>query len=202
MSGQTIEVLNTDAEGRLVLADALWYCQDRFKPRFMIDLATLTGAIIVALGSEHAGLFSNNDELAERLVAAGKAVGEKLWRMPLAEAYDKHDRQRRRRHEEHRRGREAGSITAAQFLQRFVNDVPWAHLDIAGTTWSKKDAPTVPKGATAFGVRLLDRFVAEHYEDSRADGGGRLLSSADHAARARAAAAAGARARPTGIASW
>jgi len=164
MSGQTIEVLNTDAEGRLVLADVLWYCQDRFKPRLMIDLATLTGAIIVALGHEHAGLFSNNDELAERLLAAGKEVGEKLWRMPLADAYDRDIDSDAADVKNIGGGRDAGSITAAQFLQRFVNKVPWAHLDIAGTTWSKKDAPTVPKGATAFGVRLLDRFIAQHYE--------------------------------------
>ena len=164
MSGQTIEVLNTDAEGRLVLADALWYCQDRFKPQFMVDLATLTGAIIIALGGEHAGLFSNNDELATRLVEAGDAVGEKLWRMPLADAYDRMMDSDAADMKNISGGRDAGSITAAQFLQRFVNNVPWAHLDIAGTTWSKKDAPTVPKGATAFGVRLLERFVAEHYE--------------------------------------
>jgi leucyl aminopeptidase len=164
LSGQTIEVLNTDAEGRLVLADALWYCQDRFKPRLMVDLATLTGAIIVALGNEHAGLFSNDDELAGRLVAAGKAVGEKLWRMPLAEGYDKLMDSDAADIKNISGSRDAGSVTAAQFLQRFVNGVPWAHLDIAGTTWSKKDAPTVPKGATAFGVRLLDRFVADHYE--------------------------------------
>ncbi len=165
MSGQTVEVLNTDAEGRLVLCDALWYCQDRFKPRFMIDLATLTGAIIIALGHEHAGLYANNDQMAERLLAAGKAVGEKLWRMPLSEAYDKMMDSDAADVKNISGGRDAGSITAAQFLQRFVNNVPWAHLDIAGTTWSKKDAPTVPKGATGFGVRLLDRFVAEHYED-------------------------------------
>ena len=164
MSGQTIEVLNTDAEGRLVLADALWYCQGRFKPKFMVDLATLTGAIIIALGHENAGLFSNNDELAGRLVEAGKAVGEPVWRLPLAEAYDKLMDSDAADIKNISGGREAGSITAAQFLQRFVNGVPWAHLDIAGTAWSKKDAPTVPKGATAFGVRLLDRLVAEHYE--------------------------------------
>jgi leucyl aminopeptidase len=164
MSGQTVEVLNTDAEGRLVLCDALWYCQDRFKPQFMIDLATLTGAIIIALGHEHAGLFANNEQLADRLIAAGKTVGEKLWRMPLADAYDKMMDSDAADMKNISGGRDAGSITAAQFLQRFVNGVPWAHLDIAGTTWSKKDAPTVPKGATAFGVRLLDRFVAEHYE--------------------------------------
>ncbi|HUK57994.1 MAG TPA: leucyl aminopeptidase [Stellaceae bacterium] len=164
LSGQTIEVLNTDAEGRLVLADALWYCQQRFKPQFMVNLATLTGAIIVSLGNEHAGLFSNNEELAERLIASGKRVGEKLWRMPLAEGYDKMI-DSDAADVKNIGGREAGSITAAQFLQRFVNNVPWAHLDIAGTTWSKKDAPTVPKGATAFGLRLLDQLVAEHYEE-------------------------------------
>ena len=163
MSGQTIEVINTDAEGRLVLADALWYCQQRFKPRFMVNLATLTGAIIVALGHEHAGLYANNEELADRLIAAGKTVGEKLWRMPLADAYDRMI-DSDAADVKNIGGREAGSITAAQFLQRFVNGLPWAHLDIAGTTWSKKDAPTVPKGATAFGVRLLERFVATHYE--------------------------------------
>ncbi|MDE0256569.1 MAG: leucyl aminopeptidase [Rhodospirillaceae bacterium] len=163
MSGQTVEVLNTDAEGRLVLADALWYTQDRFKPKFMIDLATLTGAIIIALGNENCGLFANNDELADRIAAAGKAAGEPAWRMPLGEAYDKlltSDAA----DVKNIGGRGAGSITAAQFLQRFVNDVPWAHLDIAGVTWSKKDRPTVPKGGTGFGVQLLDRLVAEHYE--------------------------------------
>jgi leucyl aminopeptidase len=165
MSGQTIEVLNTDAEGRLVLADAMWYCQDRFKPRLMIDLATLTGAIIISLGHEHSGLFSNNETLAGRLIEAGKAEGELLWRLPLAEAYDQAlksdiaDMQNIAPP-----GTGAGSITAAQFLQRFVNEVPWAHLDIAGTAWAKKDKPTVPKGATAIGVRLLDRFVRQHYE--------------------------------------
>ena len=163
MSGQTVEVLNTDAEGRLVLADALWYAQDRFKPKFMIDLATLTGAIIIALGNENCGLFSNNDELADRIAAAGKAVGERAWRMPLGEAYDK-ELTSDAADMKNIGGRGAGSITAAQFLQRFVNDVPWAHLDIAGVTWSKKDKPTVPKGGTGFGVQLLDRLVAEHYE--------------------------------------
>ena len=164
LSGQTIEVLNTDAEGRLVLADALWYCQDRFKPRLMIDLATLTGAVIVALGNEYAGLFSNNDELAERLIAAGAAVGEKLWRLPLAEGYDRAINSEAADVKNIAGDRGAGSIIGAQFIKRFVNDVPWAHLDIAGVAWSKRDAPTVPKGATAFGLRLLDRFVAEHYE--------------------------------------
>ncbi|HXP03189.1 MAG TPA: leucyl aminopeptidase [Stellaceae bacterium] len=164
MSGQTIEVLNTDAEGRLVLADALWYCQDRFKPALMIDLATLTGAIIVALGHDHAGLFANNDELADRLIAAGKAVGEKLWRLPLDDTYNRAIDSDAADVKNIAGDRAAGSIIGAQFVQRFVNKVPWAHLDIAGVAWSKKDAPTVPKGATAFGVRLLNRFVSEYYE--------------------------------------
>jgi leucyl aminopeptidase len=165
LSGQTIEVLNTDAEGRLVLADVLWYCQERFKPQLMVDLATLTGAVIVALGHEHAGMFANNDELAERLAAAGNAVGEKVWRLPLAEAHDRAIDSDAADMKNIAGDRGAGSTIGAQFLQRFVNNVPWAHLDIAGVAWSKKDAPTVPKGATAFGVRLLDRFVADHYEE-------------------------------------
>jgi len=164
LSGQTIEVINTDAEGRLVLADALWYCQEQFKPQAIVDLATLTGAVIIALGHVHGGLFSNNDTLAERLAAAGKATGEPLWRLPLAEAYDKQINSDAA-DMKNVGGRTAGSITAAQFLQRFVKDTPWAHLDIAGMAWSDKDAPTVPKGATAFGVRLLERLVAEHYEE-------------------------------------
>jgi leucyl aminopeptidase len=164
MSGQTIEVINTDAEGRLVLADALWYCQEQFKPQAIVDLATLTGAIIIALGNVHGGLFSNNDTLAERLAAAGKATGELLWRMPLAEAYDKLINSEAA-DMKNIGGRTGGSITAAQFIQRFIKDTPWAHLDIAGMAWSDKDAPTVPKGATAFGVRLLERLVADHYEE-------------------------------------
>ena len=163
-SGQTIEVLNTDAEGRLVLADALWYTQQRFKPEIMVNLATLTGAIIVSLGSEHAGLFSNNDELAERLAGAGTAEGEKLWRLPLTDGYDKLIKSNIADMQNIGYAREAGSITAAQFLQRFVNKVPWAHLDIAGVTWSGKDKATVPKGGTGFGVRLLNRLIADHYE--------------------------------------
>ena len=163
MSGQTIEVINTDAEGRLVLADALWYCKDRFKPRFMVDLATLTGAIIICLGSEKAGLFANDDELAGRLFAAGEKVGEPLWRMPLGDAYDKLIKSDAA-DMKNVGNRAGGSITAAQFLQRFVDKTPWAHLDIAGVTWKSKATATVPKGATAFGVRLLDRLVAEHYE--------------------------------------
>ncbi len=166
-SGQTVEVINTDAEGRLVLADVLWYAQHRFKPRFMVDLATLTGAIIIALGHEHAGLFSNDDTLAGQLAAAGTATGEKVWRMPLGEAYDKQIKSDIA-DMKNVGGRPGGSITAAQFLQRFIDTkegaMPWAHLDIAGTAWATKDAAITPKGATAFGVRLLDRLVAEHYE--------------------------------------
>ena len=164
MSGQTIEVLHTDAEGRLVLADVLWYCQDRYKPRLMIDLATLTGAVVVALGHHRAGLFSNNDELANRLIEAGKAVGEEVWRLPLDESYDREIDSDAADMKNIGSGRAAGSILGAQFLQRFVGDVPWAHLDIAGMAWSSKDTATVPKGATAFGVRLLDQFIAQHYE--------------------------------------
>jgi leucyl aminopeptidase len=163
-SGQTIEVINTDAEGRLVLADVLWYAQEKYDPKFMIDLATLTGAIIIGLGHEYAGLFSNNDNLTERLLKAGEATGEKLWRMPLHDNYDKQIKSDIA-DMKNIGGRPAGSVTAAQFIQRFVNKKPWAHLDIAGMAWSGKDAPTVPKGATAYGVRLLDRLVADHYED-------------------------------------
>ena len=157
-SGQTVEVINTDAEGRLILADVMWYCQERFEPSAMVDLATLTGAIIIALGNEHAGLFSNDEELAQRIIAAGVVAGEKCWRMPLGDAYDKQIRSDIA-DMKNVGGRPGGSITAAQFLQRFANGKPWAHLDIAGTAWSSKDAATVPKGATAFGVRLLDRLV-------------------------------------------
>ena len=164
MSGQTVEVINTDAEGRLVLGDALWYCQEKHDPHTIVDLATLTGAIIISLGHEHAGLFANDDALSERLLGSGKAVGEPVWRMPLGEAYDKQinsdiaDMK-------NVGGRDGGSITAAQFLKRFIKDgTAWAHLDIAGVAWSKKDAPTVPKGGTAFGVRLLDELVRANYE--------------------------------------
>jgi leucyl aminopeptidase len=163
MSGQTIEVINTDAEGRLVLADALWYVQDKYKPAFMIDLATLTGAILVALGQERAGLFSNNDELADRLAVAGKATGEKVWRMPLEAAYDKLI-DSRFADVKNTGGRNAGSITAAQFLQRFVNNVPWAHLDIAGTGMGSPQNEINRSWASGWGVRLLDRLVADHYE--------------------------------------
>ncbi len=165
MSGQTIEVINTDAEGRLVLSDALWYTQKTFKPKFMVDLATLTGAIIVALGTYQAGLFSNNDELAERLTAAGKASGEELWRLPLGPRYDKDINSEIADMKNVGKGREAGSVTAAQLLERFVEETPWAHLDIAGMAWMKRgDDPIVPKGASGFGVRLLDKLVADYYE--------------------------------------
>ena len=165
MSGQTIEVVNTDAEGRLVLADALWYTQATFKPRLIVDLATLTGAIIVSLGTCRAGLFSNDDELAGRLMAAGEESGEEVWRLPLGERYDKDIDSAIADMKNVGKGREAGSVTAAQFLQRFVNGVPWAHLDIAGMAWMKRgDDPIVPKGATGYGVRLLDRLVRAHYE--------------------------------------
>ncbi|NNG04068.1 MAG: leucyl aminopeptidase [Inquilinus sp.] len=166
MSGQTIEVLNTDAEGRLVLADALWYTQDRFKPTAMIDLATLTGAMMVALGTHQAGVFANNDALSKRLVAAGAAVGEKLWPMPVGDEYDREIDCDAADMKNIASGRWGGASIGAVFLQRFVNKVHWAHLDIAGVTWSDKDKPTTPRGATAFGVRLLDRFVADHYEGS------------------------------------
>jgi len=164
MSGQTIEVLNTDAEGRLVLADALWYTQLKYKPEFMIDLATLTGAIIVSLGSSRAGLFSNDDKLAQQLFNAGQKSGEEVWRLPLADVYDKQINSDIADMQNIGAEREAGSITAAQFLQRFTNGVKWAHLDIAGTAWTKKDHPTCPKGATGYGVQLLDRFVRDNYE--------------------------------------
>jgi leucyl aminopeptidase len=163
LSGQTIEVINTDAEGRLVLCDAMWYAQDRFKPSVMIDLATLTGAIIISLGHEHAGLFSNDDDLSRQLVSAGLATGDKLWRLPMGEVYDKlintpiADMK-------NVGPRDAGSITAAQFLKRFVRDIPWAHLDIAGTVWSEKDGLLWEKGATGYGVRLLDRFIRDNHE--------------------------------------
>jgi leucyl aminopeptidase len=164
MSGQTIEIINTDAEGRLVLADVLWYIQDKYKPAFMIDLATLTGAIMVALGQEHAGLFSNNDELADRLIKAGKETGEKVWRLPLGPAYDKLI-DSKFADMKNTGGRHGGSITAAQFLQRFVNKVAWAHLDIAGTGMGSLANDINQSWGSGWGVRLLDRLVADHYEE-------------------------------------
>jgi leucyl aminopeptidase len=163
MSGQTIEIINTDAEGRLVLADVLWYVAQTFKPKFMVDLATLTGAIMVALGTEHAGLFSNNDELAERLTKAGLETGERVWRMPLAPEYDKLiDSQFADM--KNTGGRNGGSITAAQFLQRFVDNTPWAHLDIAGTAMGAPKTEINQSWGSGFGVRLLERLVADNYE--------------------------------------
>ncbi len=164
-NGKTIEVLNTDAEGRLVLADALSFTEAKFKPRFMVDLATLTGAIIMALGEEYAGLFSNNDELSNRLFKAGEKVKEKVWRLPLHENYDKLINSPIADIQNINYSGGAGSITAAQFLQRFVTSkTPWAHLDIAGMAFSKKAANLNPGGATGFGVRLLNQLIEEHYE--------------------------------------
>ena len=163
MSGQTIAVLNTDAEGRLVLADVCWYVQDKFKPKFMVDLATLTGAIMVALGKDYAGLFSNDDKLATRLSEAGDATGEKVWRMPLGASYDKlidsdiADMK-------NIGGRFGGSITAAQFIQRFVNKTPWAHLDIAGTAMDSTKSAINQSWGSGWGVRMLNALVAKHYE--------------------------------------
>ncbi|MGP9822749.1 leucyl aminopeptidase [Salinarimonas sp. NSM] len=164
LSGQTVEVINTDAEGRLVLADVMTYVRDRFEPAFMIDLATLTGAILVALGNEHAGLFSNDDTLAERLLAAGKATGETVWRMPLGPAYDKMIDSKVADMKNVGGGRNAGSITAAQFLKRYVEDTPWAHLDIAGTGMGAPQSEIVRTFGSGWGVRLLDRLVRDHYE--------------------------------------
>ena len=165
MSGQTIEVINTDAEGRLVLADALWYCQQRFKPKFMVDLATLTGAIVVALGSDLAGMYSNDEALSANLLKASDASGDTLWRMPLPASYEKQI-DSFAADVKNTGGRPGGSITAALFLQRFTNGVPWAHLDIAATAWRKSSSnPVIPDGATGFGVRLLNDLVAANYED-------------------------------------
>jgi leucyl aminopeptidase len=164
MSGQTVEVINTDAEGRLVLADAVTYVQRKFNPKTIIDLATLTGAILISLGHEYAGLFTPDDELADKLLKAASESGDKLWRMPLAEPFDRlidspiAD-------VKNVGPREGGSITAAQFIKRFIDDeVKWAHLDIAGMAWSDKPSNTFDKGATGFGVRLIDQFVADNLE--------------------------------------
>lgn len=165
MSGQTIEVLNTDAEGRLVLCDVITYAQRTYQPKAMIDLATLTGAVIVALGHEHAAVLSNNQKLADGLIAAGKTSGEKLWQLPVGDAYDRDIDSPVADMKNIGSAREAGTIVGAVFLQRFVeNNTPWAHLDIAGTAWAYKDQPTCPKGASAYGVKLLNQFVADHFE--------------------------------------
>ncbi len=164
MSGQTVEVINTDAEGRLVLCDAITWAQKEFSPKTIIDLATLTGAIMVSLGHEYAGLFANDEALAASLIAAGEGSGDRLWRQPLGEAYDRlidspiADIK-------NSGPREAGAITAAQFIKRFIDDgVAWAHLDIAGMAWSSKAATCYDKGATGFGVRLLDQYIADVVE--------------------------------------
>jgi leucyl aminopeptidase len=164
MSGQTIEIVNTDAEGRLVLADALWYTQETYSPRAIIDLATLTGAIIVALGAEVAGLFSNNDELAQLPAAAGEASGEKVWRMPLGAAYDKMI-DSKFADVKNTGGRHGGSITAAQFIQRFVKEAPWAHIDVAGTAMGSAPSDINQSWGSGWGVRLLNRLMADSYED-------------------------------------
>lgn len=163
MSGQTIEIINTDAEGRLVLADVLHYINKRFKPKFMIDLATLTGAIMVALGQEYAGMFTNDDKLAERLTKAGEATGERVWRMPLGPEYDKII-DSKFADVKNSGGRHGGAITAAQFLQRFVDTTPWVHLDIAGTALGSPQTDINKSWSAGWGVRLLDRLVEEFYE--------------------------------------
>jgi len=164
MKGDTIEVINTDAEGRLVLADVLWYAQERFNPTGVINLATLTGAIIVALGHENAGVFSNDDTLCNAFLKAAAAEGEGAWRMPMGEAYDAKLKSRIA-DMMNVGGRDASAITAAQFLQRFVRDgMPWCHLDIAGTALLKSDSTLAPKGATGWGVMALDRLISDLHE--------------------------------------
>ena len=165
MSGQTIEVLNTDAEGRLVLADCLWYTQNKFKPKFMIDLATLTGACVIALGTHKAGLMSNDDKLANQIFDAGEEVGENVWRLPLGKEYDKQMDSKIADMQNISNTKGGGTITAGQFLQRFVNEKTWAHIDIAGVAWASKSSSTVPQGAVGYGVQLLDRLVENNYED-------------------------------------
>ncbi len=164
MKGDTIEVINTDAEGRLVLADVLWYAQDRFAPSGIVDLATLTGAIIIGLGHENAGVFSNDDALCDAFLKSARSEEEGAWRMPLGEAYDKMLKSQIA-DMKNVGGRPAGSITAAQFLQRFIRKgVPWMHLDIAGVASVKADTDFAPKGATGWGVRALDRLIRDRYE--------------------------------------
>ncbi|MDM7983559.1 MAG: leucyl aminopeptidase [Maricaulis sp.] len=165
MSGQTVEILNTDAEGRLVLGDVLWYAQGRFEPRLIIDLATLTGAMLIALGNSRAGIFSNDDTIAEQLFAAGNASDEPVWRMPLGADYEKHIETKNADIKNVGEGRLAGSISAAEFLKCFVNDRPWCHIDIAGTAMGgMRDDPRQPSWGTGWGVRILDRFVRDNYE--------------------------------------
>lgn len=163
LSGQTVEVQNTDAEGRLVLADCLTYVQNEYKPKNIIDLATLTGAMVIALGNQYAGLFSNSDELAENLLASSKNTGDKIWRMPLAKEYDKMLKSDIA-DMKNIGGREAGSITAAQFLKRFIqDDTNWAHIDIAGMAWEDKGTDITPKGASGFGVKLLNDYINKNF---------------------------------------
>ena len=162
MSGQTIEVINTDAEGRLVLADALYYTNTKFKPKLIIDLATLTGAIIVSLADVYAGLFSNDDELATQLTKSGEISGELVWRLPIGEEYDEMINSDIADMKNVGSGRGAGSITAAQFLKRFIGETKWAHLDIAGVAWKGKGDSMAHKGATGFGLKLLDYFVRKY----------------------------------------
>ena len=163
MTGRTIEIINTDAEGRLVLADAIAYTEERFKPKFIIDLATLTGAIIVALGHHQAGMFASDDKLAAALSAAGTATGELVWRMPLGKEYDKQI-DSKFADVKNAGGRDAGSITAAHFIKRFVKNTPWVHLDIAGTAIGSPQTDVNRSWASGWGVRLLDRLVADNYE--------------------------------------
>lgn len=166
MSGQTVEILNTDAEGRLVLADVMWYAQDRYKPKFMIDLATLTGAIVVALADVYAGIFSNNPNLSQQLVSAGNKTDERVWELPLDPKYDEMLKSKIADMQNIGNGRGAGSTTAAQFLKRFVkDDTPWIHIDIAGVAWNDKGVPTSPKkGASGYGVKLLNQLIQDYYE--------------------------------------
>ena len=168
MSGQTIEVLNTDAEGRLILADAVWYAQDKFEPSAVIDLATLTGAVIVALGHENAGMYANDEDLAHALTSAGQQEGEPVWRMPLSAAYDKLIDSPNADMKNIAGKPIAGSIVGAQFIKRFIKDgTPWAHIDIAGTAWKPGpyEDPINPAWATGYGVRLLNRLIANRYEE-------------------------------------
>ena len=163
-SGHTIEVINTDAEGRLVLADAVTYAIKKFKPKKIIDLATLTGAVIISLGNQRAGLFSNNDELAQNIFYSGEKTGEKVWRLPVGEEYDDDIKSAIADMHNVGSGRGAGSTAGAKFIQQFVQNIPWAHIDIAGVTWSKSDSDLYPKGGTAFGVRLLNSYVKDYIE--------------------------------------
>ena len=164
MDGQTIEVINTDAEGRLVLADAVHYTQKEYNPKMLIDLATLTGAIIVSLGNERAGYFCNDNKLSDALFSAGEKVDEKVWRMPIDDAYDKDIDSKIADMKNVGSGRGAGSIAGAMFIKRFIKGIPWAHIDIAGVTWSNKEKTNVPAGGTGFGVRLLDQLTRDLFE--------------------------------------